>query len=100
MKFFGTEGRFGWLCCLVFLLLSMAPVPAFSQGCALCYTQAAASGTKMIEALRSGILILVLPPTLGSLVVIRILYRKRNHFKASDFVVDPEQAWQDAESVH
>ncbi|HLX76897.1 MAG TPA: hypothetical protein VKR26_19260 [Terriglobales bacterium] len=34
----------------------------------------------MIQALQSGILILVIPPTLGSLVVIAILYRKRNHF--------------------
>jgi hypothetical protein len=76
-----------------------APLPAFSQGCALCYTQAAASGTKMIDALRSGILILVLPPTLGSLVVIRILYRKRNQFKPSDVAMDPEHAWHDAESV-
>lgn len=99
MKLFGTKGSYGWLGCLVALLL-LAPLPAFSQGCALCYTQAAASGTKMIDALRSGILILVLPPTLGSLVVIRILYRKRNQFKTPDFAVDPEQAWYDAESVH
>jgi hypothetical protein len=34
----------------------------------------------MIHALQSGILILVIPPTLGSVVVIGILYRKRNHF--------------------
>jgi hypothetical protein len=101
VKYFGTKGStFGWLSCgLVALVLLGAPLPAFSQGCALCYTQAAASGAKMIEALRSGILILVLPPTLGSLVVIRILYRKRNQFKTSDFAIDPEQAWYDAESV-
>ena len=54
--------------------------PGFAQSCALCYTQAASSGARMIQALQSGILILVIPPTLGSLVVIAILYRKRNHF--------------------
>jgi hypothetical protein len=59
-------------------------VPASAQSCALCYTQAASSGTRMIQALQSGILILVVPPTLGSLVVIGILYRKRNHFYQAD----------------
>ncbi|HKU19643.1 MAG TPA: hypothetical protein VJQ50_01425 [Terriglobales bacterium] len=59
-------------------------VPAFAQSCALCYTQAASSGARMIQALQSGILILVIPPTLGSLIVIGILYRKRNHFYQAD----------------
>jgi hypothetical protein len=36
----------------------------FSQSCALCYTQAASAGARMIQALRSGILILIVPPTL------------------------------------
>ena len=94
------SSTFSWLTCgLVAWLLLGAPLPAFSQGCALCYTQAAASGTKMIDALRSGILILVLPPTLGSLVVLRILYRKRNQFNTPDLATDPEHAWYDAESV-
>lgn len=65
------------------LLLLAAPA-AFSQSCALCYTQAASSGTRMIQALQAGILILVIPPTFGSLVVIGILYRKRNHFYQAD----------------
>jgi hypothetical protein len=59
-------------------------VPAFSQGCALCYTQAASSGAKMIEALKTGILILVIPPTLGSIGMIFILRRKRDQIRRSD----------------
>jgi len=54
------------------------PLPSFAQSCALCYTQAASSGSKMIQALKSGILILIAPPTLMSVGVIFVCYRKRN----------------------
>ena len=47
----------GSLCALVVL----AAPQAFAQSCALCYTQAASSGARMIEALRSGILIMIVP---------------------------------------
>ncbi len=48
------------------LAMLAAPLPAFSQSCALCYTQAASAGGRMIQALRSGILILIVPPTFMS----------------------------------
>jgi hypothetical protein len=48
------------------LILLLMPVPAFAQSCALCYTQAASSGTRMIQALRSGILILIVPSDAGN----------------------------------
>jgi len=38
----------------------------------------------MIDALKSGILILIVPPTFMSLVVIGICYRKRNQFQRAD----------------
>jgi hypothetical protein len=60
------------------------PVQAFAQGCALCYTQAAASGRQMIEALRSGILILVIPPTLGSVGLCFLVHHKRNQIRRND----------------
>ena len=63
---------------LVGLILLLTPVPALAQSCALCYTHAASSGTRMIQALRSGILILICPPTLGTIGVIFVMYRKRN----------------------
>jgi hypothetical protein len=56
----------------------LAPINALSQSCALCYTQAAASGSRMVHALRNGIIILVAPPTLGTIGVIFVCYRKRN----------------------
>jgi hypothetical protein len=59
----------------------MLASPTFSQNCALCYTQASSSGSRMIEALRSGILVLIIPPTLMWLVIAAIAYAKRNQFK-------------------
>ncbi len=57
---------------------------ASAQGCALCYTQAASSGARMIQALKSGILILIAPPTLMSVGVIFVCYRKRNQTMKDD----------------
>lgn len=62
-------------------LVVLAPLPALAQSCALCYTQAASSGARMIQALRSGILILIIPPTLMSIGMIFVVYRKSNQFR-------------------
>ena len=69
---------------LVGLAMLAAPFPAFSQSCSLCYTQAASAGARMIQALRSGILILIVPPTFMSVGMIFIVYRKRNQFRRDD----------------
>jgi hypothetical protein len=66
------------------LMLVLSAVPAFSQGCALCYTQAASSGSRMIQALKSGILVLIVPPTLGSVGMIFVMYKKRDQVRHSD----------------
>ena len=66
---------------LAALLLFATPLPALAQSCALCYTQAASAGARMIQALRSGILILIAPPTLASIGMIFIVYRKRNQVR-------------------
>ena len=71
---------------LIGLLMLTAPLPAVAQSCSLCYTRAASSGSRMIQALRSGILILIVPPTFMSLGMILIVYRKRNQFRDSDDV--------------
>jgi hypothetical protein len=56
------------------------PVLTRAQNCALCYTQAAGSGQRFIQALRSGILILMLPPMAISIGLAVMAYRKRNQF--------------------
>jgi hypothetical protein len=73
--------------------LVLAPVSAFGQSCALCYTQAAASGSRMIQALKSGILILVAPPTIGSIGVIFVMYRKRNQVRNTESGAETRQDW-------
>jgi glycerol-3-phosphate acyltransferase PlsY len=78
---------------IVFLILLLTAAPAFSQSCALCYTQAASSGARMIHALQSGILILILPPTLGSIGMIFVVYRKRNQVRRTDHGVESVQDW-------
>jgi len=78
---------------LVAIALLAAPLPAFSQSCSLCYTQAASAGARMIQALRSGILILIVPPTFMSVGMIFIVYRKRNQFRQADDAHDSERNW-------
>jgi hypothetical protein len=68
----------------VTLALVLLAAPAFSQSCALCYTQAASAGGRMIQALRSGILILIVPPTFMSVGMIFIVYRKRNQVRRTE----------------
>src|ERR1700735_3095500 len=77
------------------LVIVLTPVPASAQSCALCYTQAAASGSRMIQALKSGILILIAPPTLMSVGLIFICYRKRNQTMTENGD-DSDLSWKDA----
>jgi hypothetical protein len=73
--------------------LLAAPLPAFSQSCALCYTQAASAGGRMIQALRSGILILIVPPTLMSVGMIFIVHHKRNQVRREDDEPASDRKW-------
>jgi hypothetical protein len=82
-----------WGIALVGLILLLAPASAIAQSCALCYTQAASSGSRMIQALKSGILILIIPPTLGSIGVIVVMYRKRNQVRRTEYSDQPGQDW-------
>ncbi len=66
---------------LVIAVLLFFSAPAFSQNCALCYTQAASSGTRFVAALRSGIIVLIVPPMFMSAGITWLAYRKRNQFR-------------------
>ena len=66
---------------LVGLSALASPHLAYSQGCAMCYTQAASAGARMIEGLRSGILVLIVPPMFMSVGITVMAYRKRNQFR-------------------
>jgi len=69
---------------LLFVAIVLFAVPALSQSCALCYTQAAASGARFIHSLRDGILVLMVPPMFMSVGITWLAYRKRNHFAAGE----------------
>ena len=79
------ESRLRLACvALAGFVLLLTAVPAFSQSCALCYTQAASSGARMIQALKSGILILIVPSILGSIGMIFVVHHKRNKVRRTD----------------
>jgi hypothetical protein len=52
-------------------------MPAFAQGCASCYTTTAGGGSQTVHALRSGILLLLVPPTMIFLGIMFVLLRWR-----------------------
>ncbi len=59
------------------MLLACAPHAA-AQGCAMCYQNAAATGPQGREALRHGILILLLPTLSMFIGIFGLLYSRRN----------------------
>ncbi|MBZ5549606.1 MAG: hypothetical protein LAO22_16900 [Acidobacteriia bacterium] len=75
------------------LAMLAAPHPAYSQSCSLCYTQAASAGARMIQALRSGILILIVPPTFTSVGMIFIAYHKRNQVRRTNDAPVSDRDW-------
>jgi hypothetical protein len=60
-----------------------AAVPAFAQGCAMCYNNAAASKAAGIQALKSGTLILLIPVLLLFAGILAVAFRSRNRFNAA-----------------
>jgi hypothetical protein len=65
------------------LAILLCSTGLYAQSCALCYTQAASSGSRIIHGLRSGILVLVIPPMCMSVGITILAYRKRNKFNPS-----------------
>ena len=56
---------------------------AYAQGCAMCYTSAAAAKAGAIQALRSGILILLVPALTMFAGIFVVIYRSRDRFNGS-----------------
>ena len=67
-----------WAAALAGLVFSSGVARA--QGCAMCYTSAATAKAGAIEALRSGILILLLPVLFMFAGIFVVIYRSRNRF--------------------
>jgi hypothetical protein len=67
-----------WLIAIAVLLCSSSLI--YAQGCAMCYTSAAAAKAGALHALRSGILILLLPVLVMCSGISVIIYRSRDRF--------------------
>src|SRR5438094_4355588 len=81
-----------WIFALGALAMTLAdPTVASAQGCAMCYTAAAAAKATAIKALRSGILILLFPPGLIFIAILVVAYRRRNSFN------EPEETAEERE---
>lgn len=83
--------KFGMLAAAI-LFCGLA-LPAHAQSCSLCYTQAASSGPRIIQALRSGILILVIPPAFMSVGITMLAWKKRKRFANPEGPEAAEQSW-------
>jgi hypothetical protein len=78
--------------CTALALLILDGV-CYAQSCALCYTQAASAGSRIIHGLRSGILVLLIPPMFMSVGITVLAYRKRNQFSRGDSSDSPPDGW-------
>lgn len=77
---------------ILLCLLIWPPALTFAQGCALCYNTAAAAKASAIQALRSGILILGIPPLLIFGAFLVYAWRSRNRVNdAALQVADPNR---------
>jgi hypothetical protein len=63
---------------LVGAMILAANTACYAQSCALCYTQAAGAGHRMIQGLRTGILVLIIPPLFMSVGITVLAWKKRN----------------------
>jgi hypothetical protein len=64
-----------------------------AQGCALCYTQAASASHRLIRGLRTGILVLIVPPMFMSVGITVLAYRKRNRTNDKNQSPEPRNDW-------
>jgi hypothetical protein len=80
-----------WLVAAAVLLSASSLV--YAQGCAMCYTSAAAAKAGAVHALRSGILILLLPVLAMCSGISVVIYRSRDRFLgAAEW--SPERDWE------
>jgi hypothetical protein len=63
-------------------LLFLLPVAAWGESCPFCYSKAMSSSAGMLQAFRSGIIILMIPPFLMSIGITLLVYKRRNSFRS------------------
>ncbi len=78
---------------LTALIVLAANAAGYAQSCALCYTQAAGAGHRFIQGLRTGILVLIVPPMFMSVGITVLAYKKRNRTNGEKRYEKPENDW-------
>ena len=78
---------------LAALLVLATNTAGYAQSCALCYTQAAGAGHRFIQGLRTGILVLIVPPMFMSVGITLLAYRKRNRTNDRNASGDSKSDW-------
>ena len=78
---------------LVLGLLLASRGVGYTQSCALCYTQAASASHRLIQGLRTGILVLIVPPMFMSVGITILAYKKRNRTNDKKQSADPQNDW-------
>jgi hypothetical protein len=78
MKYPGFKLVLSAKAALVGALVLASNAASYAQSCALCYTQAAGAGHRFIQGLRTGILVLIVPPMFMSVGITVLAFRKRN----------------------
>lgn len=75
-----------WAGVALFAAVNLTPASAFAQMCPMCYNAAASSKAGALQALRSGTLILMIPPLALFAAVFVFVYRKRDRFNGEELV--------------
>jgi hypothetical protein len=78
---------------IVAALIICASAVCYAQSCALCYTQAAGASHRFVQGLRTGILILIIPPVFMSVAITMLAYRKRNRTVDRTNPDEPKSDW-------
>jgi hypothetical protein len=78
-----AKGMRGTLRAAAFLLVALiAPLSAWAANCPFCYSKAMSSSGGILQAFRHGIIILMIPPFLMSVVISVVAYRRRNAYRS------------------
>lgn len=85
--FLSRYGRLLVLLAVAAIWLAL-PAPLAAQGCAMCYTSAAAAKKAGLQALQSGILILGIPPLVMFIGIFLYVFRRPDRFNDTGFEDD------------
>lgn len=64
------------------LAVLASPSEVFAQICPACYSNAAAQTPGLLQALKTGILVMMFPSLLMFIVIFAVVFRRRNSFNA------------------